>query len=93
MVTEQKTSDSAANPGTDNKERTRSVTFAQSTDTNEDGDDGTTAYGFCNTNQCNLDLKDMILLDNQSIVDLFCNRNLVQTVWRSDSSMTVDGNG
>ena len=69
--TVQKTSDSAANPGTDNKEKSRSVTIAQSTDTNEDGDDGTTAYGFCNTNECDLDLKDMILLDNQSTVDHF----------------------
>jgi hypothetical protein len=35
----------------------------------------------------------MMLLDNQSAVDLFCNRELVSRVWRTEDSMTVHGNG
>jgi hypothetical protein len=38
-------------------------------------------------------LQDMIFLDNQSMVDLFCNRKLVSRVWETDESMTVHGNG
>jgi hypothetical protein len=40
-----------------------------------------------------MNLRDMILLDNQSTVDLFCNRKLVSHVWETDESMTVHGNG
>jgi hypothetical protein len=41
-----------------------------------------------------MNLRDMILLNSQSTVDLFCNRKLVSGVWETtDESMTVHGNG
>ena len=66
----------------------KSVSFAQEGD--QAGEDG---FGFCNVDSDDPQLRDMILLDNQSTVDIFCNRRLVQKVWKSDESMTVKGNG
>jgi hypothetical protein len=43
--------------------------------------------------QHDLDLKNIILLDTQSTVDLFCNRKLVQQVSKSDKPMRVQSNG
>jgi hypothetical protein len=40
-----------------------------------------------------LDLRNMILFDNQSTVNLFCNCKLVSHVWETDNSMTVHVNG
>ena len=35
----------------------------------------------------------MLLLDNQSNIDLFCNNNLVTRFWTIDEFMIVKGNG
>jgi Reverse transcriptase (RNA-dependent DNA polymerase) len=72
------------------------VNFA--TDVASDAEDEETEsqfyqYGFCTTSSNRMNLRNMILLDNQSTVDLFCNKNLVSEVWDSDDSMTVKGNG
>jgi hypothetical protein len=51
-------------------------------------------FGFCTTTiSAPMNLRDMILLDKQSTVDLFCNRKLVSHVWETDESVTVHGNG
>jgi Reverse transcriptase (RNA-dependent DNA polymerase) len=53
-------------------------------------------FGFCTPtadHDKNLDLRKLILLDNQSTVDLFCNSSLVTKVWNTKDSMTVQGNG
>jgi hypothetical protein len=56
------------------------------------------SYGFANlclnsSSLAMLDLPNMILLDNQSTIDLFCNSKLVSCVWETDDTMTVHGNG
>jgi len=40
-----------------------------------------------------IDLRDSILLNNQSTVDLFCNSRLVSSIWTINHSMTIHGNG
>jgi len=52
-----------------------------------------TFFGHCNTTANPMKLHDIILLDNQSTVDLFCNRKFVSHVWKTKHSMTVHGNG
>ena len=39
------------------------------------------------------DLQDFILLDNQSTVDAWCNKNLVQDIWKSNETMILRSNG
>jgi len=41
----------------------------------------------------NLDLRNVILLDNQSTLDLFCNEKMVESVQKSAKSMTLSSNG
>jgi hypothetical protein len=40
-----------------------------------------------------LDMKSIILLDNQSTVSLFCNRNFVERVWRVKDQLELATNG
>ena len=40
-----------------------------------------------------LDLSNVILLDNQSTLDLFCNKKLATKIDKSNLTMTVQGNG
>jgi hypothetical protein len=61
----------------------------ESSDNESDSD-----FSFCNTtNMLKANLRSMILLDNQSTTDLFCNRRLVSKVWTCKESMTIEGNG
>ena len=40
-----------------------------------------------------LDLREIILLDSQSTMDLFCNQALVTEIYKSSSSMRLKSNG
>ena len=51
-----------------------------------------TQFGFCTVATSLKDLRRLLLLDNQSTCDIFCNKALVTKVWRSKSSITVQGN-
>ena len=64
----------------------------------EDGADetGPDELSFTNIGDSKLDkvkLKNMLLLDNQSTVDLFCNKLLVENIRQVRDAMTVMGNG
>ena len=52
-------------------------------------------FGFCNANPIprKLNLRDLILLDNWSTVDIFCNKRLLKDIHVSDEDVTVHGNG
>ena len=51
-------------------------------------------FGFCTVNKGNkLQLRNMLLLDSCSVMDLFCHKNLVTKIWISKNSMTVKANG
>ena len=87
------------------KSSQKRVTFASQHGESDadDDDDDSSGYGFCNYGHCGhtlvspkaqkYDLHSLILLDNQSTVDLFCNRKLVTRLWTTTNSMTVHGNG
>jgi hypothetical protein len=84
------------------KKKSKKTTFAQTETTETDNEDesGNQFASYGSTNLClnsfslaTLDLRNMILLDNQSMVDLFYNSTLVSRVWETDDTMTLHGNG
>ena len=55
---------------------------------------GFSSFGFSTVNKRNkLQLRNMLLLDSCSTVDLFCNKNQVTKIWEIKNSMTVKVNG
>jgi hypothetical protein len=84
------------------EKKSKKTTFAQTETTETDNEDESgnqfASYGFANlrlnfSSLAMLNLRNMILLDNQSMVDLFCNSKLVSHVWETDDTMTVHSNG
>ena len=60
----------------------------------ESDDHGFASFGFCTVNKRNkIQMRNMLLLDSCSTVEIFCNKNLVTKIWESKNSMTVKGNG
>merc|ERR1712197_200784 len=58
-------------------------------------DDQTIEHGFHQSSNSDrpLDLRNCILLDNQSTVHAFCNANFVEDIWNSQCKMTLLGDG
>jgi len=62
-----------------NQKGKKHVTLACVT-SEEMSDSDNSDFGFCNTNfvSAQLNLRDLILLDNQSTIDIFCNKRLLK---------------
>ena len=44
-------------------------------------------------NSINIDLRNVILIDSQSTMDLFCNPNLVGNIYKAKKNMRLQSNG
>ena len=78
------------------KKKKEAEIFVQEDDEEDEESDnhGFASFGFCTVKKRNkLQLRNMLLLDSCSTVDLLCNKNLVTKIWESKNSMTVKGNG
>jgi hypothetical protein len=82
-----------------NKDKQKKMkTFMQKmADEDETDDEGfETDLSFCNVTKFKMSkskLRNMVLLDNQSTADIFCNKKLVSNLRQVDEFMTVSGNG
>jgi hypothetical protein len=82
----------------DKEKKAQMKTFMQrmAEDTDPKDDVEEMDLSFCNISDSKLNrvkLRDMLLLDNQSTVDLFCNRKLVKNIRKVNHGMTVMSNG
>ena len=50
-------------------------------------------FAFCHVTTDKSSLRNLLLLDNQSTCDIFCNKKLVTHVWTNSNSINVFGNG
>ena len=50
-------------------------------------------FAFCHVTTDKSSLHNLLLLNNQSTCDIFCNKKLVTRVWTTSNSMNVLGNG
>ena len=84
----------AAKPIPKKKTVRKAITFTTKDEPEEEEvEDSYLNYGFCTTTSDGIKLRNMILLDSQSTVDLFCNPKMVARTWTCDESITVRGNG
>jgi hypothetical protein len=67
--------------------------MAEEDETEDEGHDEISLCTIDGGKADNTKLKDMLLLDNQSTIDLFCNKQLVTNIRKVCDTMTVMGNG
>ena len=97
MTTREKSSTESSrrkNHSKKNKKEAKQLVQEDDKEDEESDNHGLTSFGFSTVNKRNkLQLRNMLLLDSCSTVDLFCNKNLVTKIWESKNSMTARVNG